>query len=366
MKVVHLTVVRQLSQGQIKQLRFEYAASLKAGALEWATIAYHDGESTEPFVRQLPFIFRWLFLRSLYGWYVAWRLSKTCDRVLMRHMTFDPFALIFSPFVRGRVSVHHAKEVEELRLIRKGWKGWAASKLESITGRVAAINAVALVGVTKEIAEYERCTRAPDKPIGVYPNGIDPNQVLILKDHRSGDSIQVAFICGTFSAWHGLDKLLAAVDSYDFFEREVPLTIHLIGRLSAVQLGAVSSSDARKKIFKVHGSMTESEYRPILEKCDFGIASLAMERQNLREGSTLKVREMLAMGLAIYSGHEDIALVQDKKFIAVVDDVSVESLIAFGKLVKHVERECVRAESLGLIDKHDLMVALRDRLVEIG
>lgn len=359
MKIVHLTVVRQLTMGQTKQLRFEHdaAATLQGGS--WRTLAYHNGPLTEPYMRRIPAPFRLLFLRNLWGWLVALRLSRTHDIVMMRHMTFDPFAFIFAPLVRNRVSVHHAKEVEELRLIRKGWTGRAASWLERVSGRFAVSRTGMIFGVTQEIAAYERDLHAPEKPIGVYPNGVDVAQIPILADKRDPDRIHAGFICGAFSSWHGLDKLIAAVDAHQPQADDLPLTIHLIGKLSDTQASEVNATAVRRRVFKMHGILRDSEYRPILEMCDVGIASLAMERQNLREGSTLKVREMLAMGLPIYSGHQDMVLSEKLGHAQIVESVSYDTLLYFGLKAKCLDRGSVREDSKKGIDKAECMFSVQ-------
>lgn len=366
MRVVHLTVSRQLTQGQAKQLRFEYDAAKKLEGDEWTTIAYHNGPVTQPYMHRIPLPFRPLFLRQFWGWLVALRLSRSFDVVMMRHMTFDPFAFFFAPLIRNRVSVHHAKEIEELRLIRNGWKGRAASWLERVSGRFSVRRTRMILGVTQEIAEYERDTHAPRKPIGVYPNGIDAAQVTILEDKRKPDEIHAAFICGTFSSWHGLDKLIAAVDAYEPQINDLPLTIHLIGKLSDAQVLEIAATDARRMVFTAYGLLSEAEYRPILEKCDVGIASLAMERKNLREGSTLKVREMLAAGLPVYSGHEDVALPETLGFVKIVENVTLSDIVEFGAKTKEVGRPCVRERSLRRVDKRESMAAVMRNSFGIG
>lgn len=358
MRVVHLTVGRQLTHGQTKQLRFEHDAAQGLEGAEWTTLAYHNGPITEPYMRRIPAPFRALFMRKLWGWIVALRLSRTHDVVMMRHMTFDPFAFVFAPLIRNRVSVHHAKEVEELRLIRKGWKGWAASRLEQASGKFAVRRVKMILGVTREIAEYERDTRAPNKKVGVYPNGVDVAQVSVLADKRVPEEIHAAFICGTFSQWHGLDKLIDAVDEYSSSGEDTSFTIHLIGRLSKKQLEEVSANNARVRVFKFHGLLNTDEYRPILDACDIGVASLAMERQNLNEGSTLKVREMLAMGLPVYSGHKDVALPEGEDFVKITERPTVSEMIAFATHTKCISRSHVRERSKGRIDKGASMAAV--------
>ncbi|MGE4534742.1 hypothetical protein [Halomonas sp.] len=358
MRLVHLTVSRQLSQGQLKQLRFEYDAAKDLKNVEWITLAYHNSSASQPFVHQTPFIFRWIFFRKLWCWVVAIKLSRSCDLVMMRHITFDPFTFVFAPLIKNRISVHHSKEVEELKLIRKGWKGKAASWLEKVSGRFSVSRTKMILGVTQEIAEYERDLRAPDKPIDIYPNGVDVEKIEILQDKRLPNEVNAVFICGTFSAWHGLDKLVAAVDDGDVQDDVVSLTIHLIGKLSYCQMSEIQATEARRKIFKIHGSLSEIEYRPIMEKCDVGIASLAMERQSLLEGSTLKVREMLAMGMPIYSGHEDIALVKEEPFVNIVQNVCLKDILDFGLKSKSVTREKIRRFSRKRISKLAAMESL--------
>jgi hypothetical protein len=327
----------------------------------WDTLAYHKDPVTKPFMRTIPYLFRGLFMRNLYGWIVALRLSKRYDVILMRHMTFDPFALVFAPLIRNRISLHHAKEVEELRLISKGWKGRAASALERLTGRVAARHALGLLGVTQEIAEYERDLHAPEKAIGVYPNGVNTDQIPLIDDHRSAGVVDAAFICGKFSAWHGLDKLIAAVDVHLRKPNESFLKIHLIGQLSDVQKREIAATETRREVFQAHGLMDSAEYRHILARCDIGIASLALERESLREGSTLKVREMLAMGLAVYSGHSDIAMPPEQPFVKIVESPNIAGFVEFGMLTKTLSREIIRERSIPNIGKISSMASTLER-----
>jgi glycosyltransferase involved in cell wall biosynthesis len=363
-KIVHLAVARHWTHGQAKQFRFEYDAVKGIECAEWTTVAYQDQPASEPMFRQTPLPFRMMFMRNLWTWVIALRLSKTHDIVMMRHMTFDPFAFIFAPLIPNRVSVHHAKEVEELRLVRKGWRGRAAARLERASGAFAVSRAKMIFGVTREIAEYQRDTRAPDKEIGVYPNGVDVSRVPLLADKRKHDQINIAFICGTFSAWHGLDKLIEAVDAGSFAPDDCSFSIHLIGNLSAGQIEEISANEKRSRIFKCHGLMNADEYRNIIDVCDYGVASLAMTRQNLKEGSTLKVREMLAMGLPVYSGHQDLALPEDEKFVFITKRPNMSEMVAFGKYVKTISRDFVRERSKGLIEKKEAMKSVAKVLSE--
>lgn len=355
LRIAHLTVVRQLSKGQDNQLRWEYESAKGLDNVHWDTYAFHNGQVTSPFVKTLPFLFRGLFTRKMYAWLVALKLSRTHDFVLMRHITFDPFAFIFAPLIKNRISVHHAREVHELCLIRKGWKGAGASMLERLSGRYAVRKARAILGVTEEIAKYERDLHAPNQLIGVYPNGINLKNVTLLNDFRSQNEVHAVFICGTFSPWHGLDKLVKSVDEYTSSSNESKFFIHLVGLLSETQQIDIEATEIRRRVFRCYGLLPENEYRPILECCDFGIASLALERKGLSEGSTLKIREMLALGLPIYSGHRDVALKDGLDFVKVVRNPNVYEMTNFGLACKTIDRQAVRKVSEAMIDKSGTM-----------
>jgi len=355
LKVVHISVSRQFSYGQLSQLKYEYNAAQTLEGHQWVTVGYHVGPSVDGFIKKIPFIFRGMFLRNLYGWLVAVRLSRSHDLVLMRHMTFDPFALIFARVIKNRVSIHHSKEVEELKVIRPGWKGRLASVLERFCAKVSVCNAQMILGVTEEISEYERLTYCIGKNTGVYSNGIELSSIDILADRRDPVEINVAFICGTFSNWHGLDRLFRAFEEGFVSASDPKIRVHLIGRLLEDQVDAIKKSERLSEMFVCHGLLDRADYYPILEKCDYGITSLALERKSLREASTLKVREMLALGLPVFSGHIDVALPRSREWVKVVNSVCLSDLISFGVRVKKVSRNCVREESAELIDKKEIM-----------
>lgn len=360
LRVAHLTVYRDLPAGIRKQIKWEQSASKRLKDVEWTSLAVHGGTAIEPFEKRIPPLFRPMFLRNLYGWLTARRLARTHDVVLLRHMPFDPFALVFAPFIRNRVSVHHSREWEELPLIRPGLAGRLAGALERITGWVAVRYAMGVMGVTTEIARFQVDSRAPGKPAGLYANGIDLNTVEEVADCRTDDAVQVVFLSNTFSEWHGLDRLVAAV-------RDAPaiparLTIHLIGHLSEPQKQQIEALGSRAEVFRIHGFLGTDAYRALLAEADAGIGSLAMDRQNMREGATLKVREMLGMGLPVYSGHADTALDTGFPFYHEVAAVDIAGLDRFARDMKRRSRSEVRAAATPFIEKTATMQVAADWL----
>lgn len=360
MKVVHLTVLRNLVGGQRKQLQQERMAASALKGVQWDTVAIHDGPSQSEFERRTPALFRGQFRRFVYSWCVAYRLSRQYDLLLMRHAPFDLPGPLFSRFIDNRVSIHHSREIEELPLIRPGLLGRILSVLERVFGGQTIRNARAILGVTREIAEYEvQRASCPDKLRDIYPNTIATEFVEPLPDERAPLIVQAAFMCGQFTAWHGLDILIdgAARQGQTYAGK---LRIHLIGNLSDDQRKSLAEVEAG--IFEIHGHMTETQYRRVVSQCEVGIGSLALSRQFMTQGSTLKMCEMLAMGLPVYSGDPDVVLPEEFAYCKVDPVPSIGALYDFGLQMKKCSRADVRLAAQPFIEKEVWMVRASDFL----
>ncbi len=358
MKILHISCMRELTSGQRKQLTFEYNAS-KRLKFDWDIVALHTGQIEDRrFEIQIPKFFKKMFLRNLYAWFYMLKNQKKYDVVINRHMTFDPFVLICGWFVKNRFAVHHAKEVEALKAVKKNWKGKLASTAEKLTGFISLKQSKGAICVTQDIAKYQQ-NRANVKTF-LYPNGIDLSSIEIIEDKRVNDEVNIAFMCGTFSAWHGLDLLLESVlDNLDFIETN-NVKIHLIGRVLEKELNFIKT---KKLPIVLYGLLSLEEYINVLEKCDIGLDSLALHREGLNEGSALKVREYLAFGLPIYSAYKDTAIPLTFKYYK-VDDVDIRKMVAFARQMKEVSRQEVRDKSEEYISKEILLKKLYDELEE--
>lgn len=352
-KVAYLIVTRSFP-GLLKQVSYDRTLTSHQPGMNWDYFIFLDQAAKGEEAKQLPRYCNGVFGRKLFAWLWLVKHAKHYDFVIVRHMEFDPFALVFAWFVPNRVLIHHSKEVLELRLIRSGWKGYAASLLEAFTGRVATHTATALVGVTREIAQYQKRFRElpEDYPIGFFPNGVIVDSLPLLGDKRLSSPPTLAFMCGTFAAWHGLDRLLDSLLVHYACDNPIPIRLHLIGRLSKSHLAHVSRVNAfsSSESVTVHGTLNQTDYLNILQECHIGIGSLAMDRIQLNEGATLKVREMLAMGLPIYSGHADTALPPDFPYYR-IGRPGIPSILKFFKILGNVSRLSVREASRIYVDK---------------
>jgi hypothetical protein len=351
-KVRHVTLYNKLPSGVRRQIESEIRCSRKIEGIEWSSVAVHSGPIELDFEVGVPLAFKYLGLRKLYLWIYLIRIQRKFDLLLVRHVPFDLWSVVFSWIVKNRVSIHHSKEVEELRQIRGDWRGRLASRVENITGRLSVRRARAVLAVTRELGQFQVASRAPDKQWGFYPNGIDLDLVQLVSDRRSRDSLCFVFLSHTFSPWHGLDRVL----SWTVQDMDVSvMVLHLVGNLGAKDLELVRIAQSRGLNIVCHGHLDRSSYLDLLSASDVGFASFAMDRNSMIEGTTLKVRELLAMGIAVYSGHLDSACPPDFPYFCMDSDPGWRGAEKFARKMKQVPRAKVRAEASPWIDKSNSM-----------
>jgi hypothetical protein len=69
-----------------------------------------------------------------------------------------------------------------------------------------------------------------------------------------------------------------------------------------------------------YGYLNEDMSNEIISQCDIGIGSLGLHRNNIREGSPLKVRHYLALGLGVIIGYVDTDVDCDYDFILCIEN----------------------------------------------
>ncbi|WP_416898616.1 MAG: hypothetical protein ACMVY4_02475 [Minwuia sp.] len=349
-----------MTDGQTAQLEAERAAAGIIPGVIWSTIALQDAEPHVPFAKRVVRPLRGSPLRNLQGWLEILRLSRRFDYVLVRQMPVDIFAPIFAPFVRNRVAVHHAKEVEEHTLISDGPIRRLAAWLDRRLMRVSVRNAVASLAVTWDMAEYERDTYDPQQPISVYPNLVGDDAIRALPDRRDPAQISAVFMCTTFTDWNGLDRLVDAVrKDPDHASR---LQVHLVGRLSEAQKTEIAEDPLLAQVFKIHGYLERDIYRVLLEQVHVGIGSLALDRQNMVEGSSLKTAELLGNGIPVYATHRYPTVPDDFPFFRNAPHVEIADLIDYALDTGRISRQDIVAASAPYIRKCNGMLSAADFL----
>ena len=87
-----------------------------------------------------------------------------------------------------------------------------------------------------------------------------------------------------------------------------------------------------------------------------------MDVNRLREGSTLKVREMLASGLPVYSSHIDSSFDPNFPFYVHDTDVSISNMVSHAQRMSAHAREEVSREAMKFISKRRIMESFISRL----
>ncbi|MCB2173644.1 glycosyltransferase family 1 protein [bacterium] len=295
-------------------------------------------------------VIAWFKLRYKYHQWLI-RQQNNFDVFLLRYYVHDPFQLWFLRKCEKPVYfVHHTLEVSELALIG-GAIGYARSLLESTLGRFSIKRAAGLVGVTKEIVEYEALrSGCQEKKKIIYPNGIlSGNKSLV--DRRNEDFPEFLFVAN-FSAWHGLDLLLGEVARSNRY-----FILHLVGKIPIDLIGL--TEDPR---IRVHGEMTQEEIAELSECCWVGLASLALFRNNMKQACPLKVREYLMLGLPVYGDFVDVF--PEEIFFFKKGSCKMHELLEFSYCVRKISKNAVRDAAHKWIDKKSILFRFYDEITE--
>ena len=304
MNFLHTAMMRKRSSGILNQMHAEYISAQQLG-LSYDVKIFTEDENIPKKYQDILKIYkpknknkiaRWIeFRKAYYTWLLSQQSSLDC--FILRHSLYDPFQYYFIKFANIPVFlVHHTKEVEELKSF--GIKGRVLSLIEKIFGERSLRVCTGIVGVTNELIEYEK-KRANliNKPSVLYSNGVLISGAIPL-DRRDRKLIEIMFVASFFYDWHGLDVLIKSIKA----SNRDDFKLHLIGELSKSDLKLINE-DQR---FIVHGLLDVKEISKISECCTLALGSFALNRKNIVEGSTLKVREYLSLGLPVYSGHQDV------------------------------------------------------------
>jgi hypothetical protein len=155
--------------------------------------------------------------------------------------------------------------------------------------------------ISNTVASFEKEKYSPYQVL-VQGNGIDLSEVPVLNNDLDSASLRMLFISGSANRWHGVDRLLEGMMTYD---GEKEIVLHLVGRVHHSVLEQIKNIPPPHKV-EFYGVKNRSEILEIAEQCNLGVGSFALHRLGLVEGSTLKVREYMAMGLPFVLGYDDI------------------------------------------------------------
>jgi len=290
------------------------------------------------------------FKREYYTWLL--HESRRCNVLLLRYLRYDPFQLRFLQRCPIPVFlVHHTLEGPQIRQ-EGGRLAPLKGFLDELLVKRCHARAAGVIAVTEEIARYERERSGQDRPVFLYPNGIE-YKALPHDEPLPADSLpSILFVASRFVDWHGLDKVVDAARA-----SSSPFKLHVVGAINSEQERAMRN-DSR---FEVHGVLPPADVETLASRCSVGLGSFALFRKDMHQACTLKVREYLVAGLPVFSGHEDVF---DGAFPYYRHGTcDIEEILAFSRTCEGSSRRQIADAARPWIDKEQLLKELHSELL---
>ncbi len=360
-RILHASFLRHFHESIASQLTWENEAAeilnidldtvLVVSEYEAASLQEHAVLVPLKIKRSRFKLLRWVRERYAYAKWLT-ETSRNYDVVLVRWNVSNPFQLIAIMRMKAAVyTVHHTFEGHEARLSESFGK--LRSVLDRMIFQIVAQKVSGVIGVTQEIVSYE-VDRARKPLVGfVYPNGISCSDSTKLEGMLGIESPpEIVFVATHFSAWQGLDLLLASVTS-----SKMVFVLHLVGNLSADQMKIAGADDR----IICHGTLPREKLVAIYQRSDVGLSSFALARKGMKQATSLKVREYLSFGVPVYSGHQDI-FPSSFPFYR-IGPPDIDQVIEFSAENNGTSRAEIRALSEPYIDKSNIVDRLYKQLL---
>lgn len=215
-------------------------------------------------------------------------------------------------------------------------------------------NANALLPITNEIAEYAHSVGGKSIPTLVTDNGItipstvDLNREQVRLKWSLPINKKLIVMAGFTRPWHGYDKLIRALTLTD-----TDLHVVLIGSEDeSIKRTVREFSKAQKVSERVHilPWLRHEDVNEIIFCSDVGVSPLALEKKNMKEARSLKVRHYLALGLPVLLAGDDSKEIMNSSFVHRLIDTN-ESQIAEG-LIRLTEADFPREEIISFAKLH--------------
>lgn len=250
--------------------------------------------------------------------------------VYLRNPYPSPFSYLALREHRACKVVVEYQTIEPAEYRKKGMIGYLI--LDLIFGRALRRNTDGIVGVTREITQYElQRSGKPELPNITLGNGINVGCVSQrCPPGFPGTELNLLFV-GHISAWHGLDRLLRGMAEYS---GPVIVRLYIAGDGEGLFLLKKMAHDLRMedRVFFLgftYGEALDS----LFNRCHAAVGSLGLHRLGLHEASILKLREYCARGIPFVYGCKDPDFPEEFPFSYLIpsDDnaLSVTTIIEF-------------------------------------
>jgi glycosyltransferase involved in cell wall biosynthesis len=229
----------------------------------------------------------------------------------VRCMRYAPLMISVLKLLPLYIIEINTDDIHQLKLLRSRFVYY----YNLFTRRFLLSNAAGFVSVTEELAQ-NNAFKKYNKPCLTIGNGIDVfKYARYLSISKSSLRKKAVFIGTPNQAWSGMDKLLFL--STHLFD----IDFHVIG-YTKEQINSLADKNqlVLSNNIYTYGYLAEEVSNEIISQCDVGIGSLALHRKNMKEGSPLKVRHYLALGLGVIIGYIDTDVNCEYDFILCIEN----------------------------------------------
>lgn len=283
------------------------------------------------------------------------------DAIILRYPLIDGFGTMrFAKEYGHKIfTEHHTDEVAELFSLSRG-VDIARGYLEKYFSGKFLSHLKGIIGVTDEIRKVELAKTNTKLYSATIANGINPKSFsrtgYIPFD---GKVLNLIFVASEFSLWHGLEKLLGLLESYD---GDVFLSLKLIGNLTQKQIDMVNAINTKNVSIYIVGKAYGDDLDNHMKDANLAISSLALSIKNMKEACTLKSREYIVRGLPFIYAYKDTDLNGDESFAKRFeeDNISLEEVIKFAEFTS-LNREKIESEML----KYTNIVSWKNKLIQM-
>lgn len=142
---------------------------------------------------------------------------------------------------------------------------------------------------------------------------------------------------GSLANWHGYDRLIRGLADYQGADYEIVFHIIGDGTMYVPWKKLAEDLNVGEKV-KFHGVLYGEELNTFLDRCDLGISSLGLYRNDIIKANTLKSKEYMAQGLPFIYAGEDQSIEKNFKYCYQVPNdstkIDVESIIKYAILMR--------------------------------
>ncbi|HIP02787.1 MAG TPA: glycosyltransferase family 1 protein [Campylobacterales bacterium] len=259
------------------------------------------------------------------------------DKIYLRYPLMDLSALSYAKrYGHKTITQHHGKELQEI----KTYKIKLPFKIfQFINERFIAPyffkHIYGLTAISDDLVSYEVKRVNFKGKVKRFSNGINPIQFTMTCPPALDKEFNLIMLSSSFSAWHGLDRLLKSLEA--FHSDKIKINLYIVGKITS-EFDTLLASCEENTSIKIHllGKLHKEELDRVFEKAHIACDSLAMYRLDMHEGSTLKSKEYIARGIPFLYSAPDHDLLSLNNYL--YDVKNEDSLIDFYKILKFYKK----------------------------